>query len=60
MTRRRLMVGKGDDAASRADEDNPKWTREQIHNARPALEVIAEKFGPEAAQALRRGTRISQ
>jgi uncharacterized protein (DUF4415 family) len=41
--------------ASRPDEDNPEWTREEIRDARPALEVIAEKFGPAAADALRRG-----
>jgi uncharacterized protein (DUF4415 family) len=54
------MSRKEDDAASRPDEDNPEWTREQIRKARPALEVIAEKFGPEAAQALRRGGRPSK
>lgn len=51
------MSRKEDDAASRPDEDNPEWTREQICAARPALEVIAEKFRPEAVQALRRGGR---
>jgi uncharacterized protein (DUF4415 family) len=44
-----------DDPASRPDEENPEWTREDILNARPALEVIAEVFGPEAAEMLRRG-----
>jgi uncharacterized protein (DUF4415 family) len=47
------MARKTDDRASRPDNDNPKWTRDEIRNARPALEVIAEKFGPKAAQALR-------
>lgn len=51
------MSRKGDDAASRPDDENPEWTREQIRNARPALEVVAEKFGLEAADALRRGGR---
>ena len=49
------MSRKEDEA--RPDEENPGWTREQIRAARPALEVIAEKFGPDAAQALRRGGR---
>jgi uncharacterized protein (DUF4415 family) len=44
-----------DDPASRPDEENPEWTREEIRNARPALEVFAEVFGPEAADMLRRG-----
>jgi uncharacterized protein (DUF4415 family) len=49
------MSKKKDDAASRPDEDNPEWTREDIRTARPALEVIVEKFGAKAAEALRRG-----
>jgi uncharacterized protein (DUF4415 family) len=44
-----------DDPASRPDEENPEITLEQMRNARPALEVIAEVFGPEAAEMLRRG-----
>ncbi len=44
-----------DDAASRPDEDNPEWTREDFRKARPALEVIAEVFGAEAAENIRRG-----
>jgi uncharacterized protein (DUF4415 family) len=44
-----------DDPASRPDEENPEATREQMLNARPALEVITEVFGPEAAEMLRRG-----
>lgn len=51
------MSRNGDDTASRPDDENPEWTRAQIREARPALELIAEKFGPEAAQALRRGGR---
>ena len=49
------MSKKKDDAASRPDDDNPEWTRDEIRTARPALDVIAEKFGPKAAEALRRG-----
>jgi uncharacterized protein (DUF4415 family) len=44
-----------DDPASRPDDENPEATREQLLNARPALEVIGEAFGPEAAEMLRRG-----
>lgn len=46
---------KDDDPASRPDEDNPEWTREEIREARPALDVIAEVFGPKAAEGLKRG-----
>ena len=44
-----------DNPASRPDEENPEWTREDFQNARPALEWIAEAFGPEAAESLRSG-----
>jgi uncharacterized protein (DUF4415 family) len=44
-----------DDPASRPDEENPEWTLEDFRNARPALEWIAESFGPEVAENLRRG-----
>ena len=44
-----------DDPASRPDEENPEWTLEDFRRARPALEVIAEEFGPEAAEMPRRG-----
>jgi uncharacterized protein (DUF4415 family) len=43
-----------DAAASRPDEENPEWTREDIQNARPALQVIEETFGPKAAEEIRR------
>jgi uncharacterized protein (DUF4415 family) len=49
------MDKRKDDRASRPDEENPEWTREEIRHARPALEVIAEVFGPGAAAALSRG-----
>ncbi len=49
------MSKKKDEAASRPDEDNPEWTREEIRAARPALAVIAERFGATAAETLRRG-----
>jgi uncharacterized protein (DUF4415 family) len=43
------------DPASRPDEENPEWTLEDFRNARPALEVFAEIWGPEVAEMLRRG-----
>ncbi len=49
------MSKKKDDAASRPDDDNPEWTREEIRHARPALDVVADVFGPKAAEAFRRG-----
>jgi len=49
------MSRKQDEAASRPDEDNPEWTRAEIRAARPALDLIAERFGAPAAEALRRG-----
>ena len=46
-----------DEPASRPDDDNPEWTAEDFRNARPALKVVGEVFGPEAAEALRRRGR---
>jgi uncharacterized protein (DUF4415 family) len=48
------MNRKKDEAASRPDEDNPEWTREEIRTAQPALDAIAEIFGTQAAEAIRR------
>ncbi len=42
-------------AASRPDEENLEWTRDDIQKARPAFEVISELFGPEPAAFLKRG-----
>jgi uncharacterized protein (DUF4415 family) len=49
------MSREKDDPASRPDDENPEWTAEDFAKARPALEVFAQLFGPEAAEALRRG-----
>ena len=49
------MTTSDDDRASKPDADNPEWTREDVANARPALEVLTELFGPEAAETVRRG-----
>jgi uncharacterized protein (DUF4415 family) len=43
-----------DDPATRPDEDNPEWTCDEMRTARPALEVVAELFGPAAAESIRR------
>jgi len=42
------------DPAARPDEDNPAWTAAQMRRARPALQVIAETFGTDAAVMLPR------
>ncbi len=49
------MANKRDDRASRPDAENPEWTPEDFRAARPALDMIAEAFGPQAAEAVRRG-----
>jgi uncharacterized protein (DUF4415 family) len=49
------MSNKKDDLASRPDEENPEWTREDFRRAQPALDIIGEVFGAEAAETLRRG-----
>jgi uncharacterized protein (DUF4415 family) len=49
------MNKKSADRASRPDDENPEWTREDFAKARPALEVLAEVFGPTAAESIRRG-----
>jgi uncharacterized protein (DUF4415 family) len=43
-------------SASRPDEDNPEWTKEDFAKARPAAEILPQFIGEEEAQALlRRG-----
>src|ERR1700722_15653196 len=49
------MKKKSADRASRPDDENPEWTPEDLAKARPALEVLAEVFGPTAADSIRRG-----
>lgn len=49
------MSNKKDDKTSRPDETNPEWTSETIRDARPAAEVFAEVFGPEAGEMIKRG-----
>jgi uncharacterized protein (DUF4415 family) len=45
------------DPAAAPDEENPEWTLADFRAARPALEVIAEVFSPEAAAFLARRGR---
>ncbi len=51
------MPTKKNDAASRPDDENPEWTREDFKRAQPGPALIGEIFGPEAAEAVaqRRG-----
>src|ERR1700722_18272763 len=49
------MKKKSADRASRPDDENPEWTREDFAKARPALEGLAEGFSPTPAESIRRG-----
>lgn len=51
------MPTKKIDAASRPDDENPEWAREDFRRAQPAPALIGAIFGPEAADAVaqRRG-----
>ena len=46
-----------DDRASRPDDDNPEWTKEDFARARPAAEVLPEFIGKNATQELMRRGR---
>jgi uncharacterized protein (DUF4415 family) len=48
------MSRKKDNPASRPDEENPEWTQEDFRRSRPALEGIADVFGRDAAETLKR------
>jgi uncharacterized protein (DUF4415 family) len=48
------MRKREDDPASRPDDENPEWTREEIRRARTALDVMEEVFGAGAAEDIRR------
>ena len=45
------------DPASRPDDDNPEWTKEDFARARPAAEVLPEFIGKNATQELMRRSR---
>ncbi len=45
------------DRASRPDDDNPEWTKEDFTRARPAAEVLPQFIGKKAAEELMRRSR---
>jgi|SRR5271169_2253508 len=45
------------DRASRPDDDNPEWTKEDFARARPAAEVLPEFIGKKVTEALLRRSR---
>ena len=45
------------DQASRWDDDNPEWTKEDFARARPAAEVLPEFIGKNVTQELMRRSR---
>jgi uncharacterized protein (DUF4415 family) len=45
------------DRASRPDDDNAGWTKEDFANARPAAEVLPEFIGKNATEELMRRSR---
>jgi uncharacterized protein (DUF4415 family) len=45
------------DRASRPDDDNPEWTKEDFARARPAAEVLPEFIGKNATEELMRRSR---
>jgi uncharacterized protein (DUF4415 family) len=49
------MMKNTDDRASAPDADNPAWSRDDVRDARPALDVVRDLFGPEAAETVKRG-----
>ena len=48
------MPTKKKDVASKLDDENPEWTRKDFERAQPALPLIGEVFGIEAAQGVAR------
>jgi uncharacterized protein (DUF4415 family) len=46
-----------EDRASRLDDDNPEWTKEDFAKARPAAEVLPRFVGEKATQELLRRSR---
>jgi uncharacterized protein (DUF4415 family) len=43
--------------ASRPDEDNPEWTKEDFARARPAAEILPQFIGEKATHELMRRSR---
>jgi uncharacterized protein (DUF4415 family) len=46
-----------EDRASRPDDDNPEWTKEDFAKARPAADVLPRFVGEKATQELMRRSR---
>ena len=51
------MARKTDDRASRPDDENPEWTKEDFARARLAAEVLPEFIGKKATEELMRRSR---
>jgi uncharacterized protein (DUF4415 family) len=51
------MPRKTSDRASRPDEENPEWTRDDFARSRPAAEVLPEFIGKKATEELMRRSR---
>jgi len=49
------MSNRNTSPAARPDDENPEWTAQDFASARPALTMVAETFGPNAAETLKRG-----
>ena len=51
------MAKKANDRASRPDDDNPEWTKDDFARARPATEELPEFIGKKATEELMRRRR---
>jgi uncharacterized protein (DUF4415 family) len=51
------MAKKTSDRASRPDEENPEWTKDDFARARPAAEMLPEFIGKKATEELIRRSR---
>jgi uncharacterized protein (DUF4415 family) len=51
------MAKKANDRASRPDDDNPEWTKDDFARARPATEALPEFIGKKATEELMRRRR---
>ena len=51
------MAKKKIDRASRPDDENPEWTKDDFAKARPAAEVLPEFIGKKATEELMRRGR---
>ncbi len=49
------MSRKKKHAGAEPADDNPEWSADDLRAARPALAMVAEIFGPDAAETLKRG-----